>query len=78
MMSSGVHDDFLLTFFEEKNKNKQTNKQTNNNNNNNKQVKPLRGYHFLREEGPKYTGVMTMKLSIDAQALKLSLTDNFR
>ena len=32
MLSSGVHDDFLLTFFEieEKNKNKQTNKQQTN------------------------------------------------
>ena len=34
------------------------------------------GYHFLQKGGPKYTGVMTMKLSIDAQPLKLSLTDN--
>ena len=76
MLSSGVHarvhDDFFLTFFEEK-KQKQTNKQQQQQQ---KQVKHPRGYHFLRKGGPKYTGVMTMKLSIDAQSLKLSLTDN--
>ena len=60
MLSSGVHarvhDDFSSLFFKEK-----TNKQTNNKQTNKKkQVKPPRGYHFLRKGGSKYTGVKTI------------------
>ena len=66
---------FMMTFcslFLEKKKQKQKKKKKKKKKK--KQLKPLRGYHFLRKGGPKYTGVMTMKLSIDAQTLKLSLS----
>ena len=75
MLSSGVHarvhDDFFLTFFEEKNQ-KQTNKQQQQQ----KQVKPPRGYHFLRKGVSNILGSWPWSylLIFDAQPPKLSLT----
>ena len=69
MLSPGVHDDFLFTLsFEEKNK--QTNKQNKTTTTTTtKQLKPLRGYHFLRK------GVPNILRSCDhEQTLKLSLS----